>query len=173
MRPDHAGSLCALILSLDKTRPRCYAPAMTAGSPLVAALDHAGHRLTGPRRAIADLIAERGASTFTAADLVADVRSRRLGIGRATVFRAIDLLVAVGAVERVDLRTGEHAYVACVPAHHHHVICSRCARTVEIGDLGLGALARDVARRTGYRIDEHRLELHGLCPACQRAVALA
>ena len=146
---------------------------MLAPSSIVAALEDAGYRLTGPRRALADLIAAAAAPTFTAADLVADVRARRLGIGRATVFRAIDLLVSVGAVERVDLQSGEHAYVACVPTHHHHVICSRCANTTEIGDLGLGAVAREVARRTGYRIDEHRLELFGLCPACQRSTTQA
>jgi Fur family ferric uptake transcriptional regulator len=142
-------------------------------SPLVIALENAGYRLTGPRRALADLIAAREGSTFTAADLVADVRVRRLGIGRATVFRAIDLLESVGAVERVDLQNGDHAYVACVPTHHHHVICARCARATEIGDLGLGAVAREVARRTGYRVDEHRLEMFGLCPACQRATTHA
>ena len=142
---------------------------MPAPTPIIAALEDAGYRLTGPRRALADLIADRGGSTLTAADLVGDARVRRLGIGRATVFRAIELLVSVGAVERVDLQSGEHAYVACVPTHHHHVICSRCARATEIGDLGLGAVAREVARRTGYRVDEHRLELFGLCPGCQRA----
>jgi Fur family ferric uptake transcriptional regulator len=146
---------------------------VTSPTPLVAALEDAGYRLTGPRRALADLIVTRGGATFTAADLVADVRDRRLGIGRATVFRAIDVLVAVGAVERIDLQNGEHAYVACVPTHHHHVICSRCARATEIGDLGLGAVAREVARRTGYRVDEHRLELFGLCPACQAAATPA
>jgi Fur family ferric uptake transcriptional regulator len=140
---------------------------MVNPAPIVAALEDAGYRLTGPRHVLADLIAARGGSTFTAADLVADVRARRLGIGRATIFRTVDVLVSVGAVERVDLPSGEHAYVACMPAHHHHVICSRCARSIEIGDLGLGAVAREVSRRTGYRIDEHRLELFGLCPSCQ------
>jgi len=146
---------------------------MTAASPIVTALENAGYRLTGPRRALAELISGRDGAAFTAADLVADVRARRLGIGRATVFRAIDLLESVGSVERIDLQNGEHAYVACLPAHHHHVICSRCTNATEIGDLGLGSVAREVARRTGYRIDEHRLELFGLCPACQRATALA
>jgi len=140
---------------------------MAAPSPIVAALENAGYRLTAPRRALADLMAERDGSTFTAADLVADVRARRLGIGRATVFRAIHVLESVGAVERLDRPTGEHAYVACVPAHHHHVICARCDRSIEVGDLGLGAVAREVARRTGFRIDGHRLELYGLCPECQ------
>jgi Fur family transcriptional regulator, ferric uptake regulator len=142
---------------------------MSTPSAIIAALEDAGYRLTGPRRALAELIVARGSSTFTAADLVADVRAQRLGIGRATVFRAIDLLVSIGVVERIDLQSGEHAYVSCVATHHHHVICSRCARATEIGDLGLGAIAREVARRTGYRVGEHRLELFGLCPDCQRS----
>lgn len=142
---------------------------MSDATTIIDALENAGYRLTGPRRALADLIASRAGTTFTATELVDEVRARRLGIGRATVFRAIDLLVAVGAVERVDLQNGDHAYVACVPTHHHHVICARCARSAEIGDLGLGAVAREVARRTGYRVDEHRLELFGLCPDCQGA----
>lgn len=146
---------------------------MSDATAIIDALEDAGYRLTGPRRALADLIVSREGSTFTAADLVADVRSRRLGIGRATVFRAIEILESVGAVERIDLQSGEHAYVACVPTHHHHVICARCARSAEIGDLGLGAVAREVARRTGYRVDEHRLELFGLCPGCQRIAAPA
>jgi Fe2+ or Zn2+ uptake regulation protein len=141
--------------------------------PIVAALENAGYRLTRPRLALADLIGAREGNTFTAADLVADAHARRLGIGRATVFRSIELLESVGAVERIDLQNGSHAYVACVPNHHHHVICARCARSTEIDDLGLGAIAREVTRRTGYRVDEHRLELFGLCPACQRATALA
>ncbi len=141
---------------------------MAASSPIVAALENAGYRLTAPRRALADLIASRDGSTFTAADLVADVRSRGLGIGRATIFRAIGLLEGVGAVERLDRPTGEHAYVACAPAHHHHVICARCDRSIEVGDLGLGAVAREVTRRTGFQVVGHRLELFGLCPSCQQ-----
>jgi Fur family transcriptional regulator, ferric uptake regulator len=137
---------------------------MTRPSSEVA-LGAAGYRLTGPRRAVADLIAARNGH-FTAADLLADAEARRLGIGRATVFRALDVLVEVGAVERIDLPSGDHAYVACEPRHHHHVVCSRCGRTSDIEDAGLLPVVDDVEQRTGYRIDRHRLELFGLCPAC-------
>jgi Fur family ferric uptake transcriptional regulator len=139
-------------------------------SPFETAFEAAGHRLTRPRRALAELIEARGGA-FSAADLVSDARARRLGIGRATIFRAIELLEEVGALERIDLPSGEHAYVPCGPSHHHHVVCRRCGRSVEIGDLGLSTLARQIARTTGYRIDEHRFELFGLCPDCQQAAA--
>jgi Fur family transcriptional regulator, ferric uptake regulator len=138
--------------------------------PLVTALDRAGYRVTEPRRAVAALIAGRDGH-FTAADLVAEARRQRLAIGRATIFRALDVLLELGAVERIDLPTGEHAYVGCEPAHHHHVVCSRCGRTSEIGDAGLRAFVEEVGRRTGYAIDTHRVELFGLCPSCSSADA--
>lgn len=135
---------------------------------LMDALNEAGYRITEPRRAVSRLIAGRRGH-FTAADLVADARSSRLGVGRATVFRALDLFEGLGVVERLDLPSGEHAYVPCEPIHHHHVICSRCGRTEEIDDPGIDAVTGSIGRRTGYRIDAHRLELFGLCPACAAA----
>ena len=90
--------------------------------PMLAALDSAGFRVTDARRAVADLIASRE-GPFTAADLLADAQARRLGIGRATVFRAIDAYMELNVVERIDLPNGDHAYGACEPAHHHHVVC--------------------------------------------------
>jgi Fur family ferric uptake transcriptional regulator len=138
---------------------------MATAEPLLATLDNAGYRVTAPRRAVSELIAGR-TGPFTAADLVADARSRRLGIGRATIFRSLDLLEGLGAVERLDLPSGEHAYVACERAHHHHVVCSRCGRTADVDDAGLQAVTREIGRRTGFRIVTHRLELFGLCPAC-------
>lgn len=140
--------------------------------PLLVALGRAGYRLTGPRRAVAQLIADR-TGHFAAADLVHEARSRRLGIGRATIFRTLEVLSELGAVERLDLPSGEHAYVGCALAHHHHVVCSNCGRTAEIADAGLRTVVREVARRTGFRVDEHRLELFGLCPACQAGAPAA
>ena len=139
---------------------------MVDPTALVSALDRAGYRLTAPRVAVATLIAEQDGH-FTAADLVARARARRLGIGRATIFRSLEVLAELRAIQRIDLPTGEHAYVACEPLHHHHVVCSRCGRVTDIADEGLRAVVREVSRRTGYRVDEHRLELFGPCPDCQ------
>jgi len=154
-----------LIPGLDKTSETRYHQRVIARPSSELALGAAGYRLTGPRRAVADLIASRDGH-FTAAELLAGAQARRLGIGRATVFRALEVLVELGAIERIDLPSGEHAYVACEPSHHHHVVCSRCGRTSDIEDAGLLAVVDDVERRTGYRIARHRLELFGLCPTC-------
>ena len=132
------------------------------------ALSRAGLRMTGPRRAVAALLMEREGQ-FSAEELLAESRSRGLGLGRATIFRSLELLGRLNLVERVDLPSGDHAYLLCEPDHHHHVICSQCGRaaTFAMEDRGLPERLDQVARTTGYRIDAHRLEVYGRCPDCQ------
>jgi Fur family ferric uptake transcriptional regulator len=139
-------------------------------NPILQVLDGAGYRLTQPRRQVADLVSGRTAS-FTAADLMADAQRRGVRIGRATVFRALDTLAELGALERLELADGEHAYVTCEPRsrHHHHVVCRRCGRASEIVGCDLEPWARQVQRATGYEVDTHRIELYGMCPDCRRA----
>ena len=134
---------------------------------LVRALEAAGHRMTDERRAVAELIATRNGA-FETADLVADSRRRELGVARATIFRTLELLTSVGAVERLDLPNGDHSYVRCDSrAHHHHLVCTRCQRSVDLEQIGMTPIIADIERQTGYRVDRHRVELFGLCPACQ------
>lgn len=142
--------------------------AIQAAGHLVEALDRAGHRLTGPRLAVAGLVAGRDGH-FTAADLVVDARRRHPGIGRATIFRALDLFASLELVERVDLPGGDHAYVACEPVHHHHAICTGCGRSLDVDDFGLTRVLNEIGDRSGFRVTDHRLEIFGLCAACQAA----
>ncbi len=138
---------------------------MADPSTIEDVLDRAGYRRTEPRRVVARLIADR-AGHFTAADLVDDARQQRLEVGRATIFRTLELFTELNAVERVDLPSGDHAYVECEPVHHHHVICSQCGRATEVEACGMPAVIRDVGKATGFKIQSHRLELFGICPDC-------
>lgn len=139
---------------------------MVEAGEIVTAFEQAGYRLTSPRRALAGLIANRRGH-FTAEELLGESRTRRVGVTRATIFRSLDVLADLGVVERLDLPSGEHAFVACAPAHHHHLVCSRCGRSTEVADRGIEQIAQGIGRETGYRIESHRLELFGVCPTCQ------
>jgi Fe2+ or Zn2+ uptake regulation protein len=140
----------------------------TTAQDVANAFAEAGHRMTGSRRAVIDLIFTRD-GTFDSSDLIADARRRRTGAARATIFRTLEILVDLGAVERLDLPGGEHSYVRCdIGHHHHHLVCTGCQRSVDLEGLGMAPIMAEVARRTGYRIDRHRVELFGLCPTCQK-----
>lgn len=141
-------------------------PTAPGPAALVEALDRAGHRRTAPRVAVVELVAAREGH-FTAGALVDEARRLRPAIGRATVFRTLDLLASLGLVERVDLPGGEHAYVVCEAAHHHHAICTVCGRAEDVDEAGLAEVLERIAERTGFLVATHRLELFGLCPACR------
>ncbi len=140
-------------------------------TPWTTALDEAGYFVTEPRRVVAQMVAERDGH-FTANELVGEAKRARLGVGRATVFRALELFEQLGLVERLDLPNGDHAYVVCQRAHHHHVICTQCGRSAEVGDLGLKSIAAEVEAETGFSLDSHRIELFGVCPTCRHAAAV-
>ncbi|HJP87858.1 MAG TPA: Fur family transcriptional regulator [Candidatus Limnocylindrales bacterium] len=137
---------------------------------ITGALEHAGYRLTSPRRALAALIADRR-GCFTAEELLDESKRRRLGVTRATIFRSLDMLSDLALVERLDLPSGEHAFVACEPRHHHHVTCSTCGASTPVADAGIERLAQQIGRDTGYEVETHRLELFGRCARCRGAVA--
>lgn len=131
-------------------------------------LTEGGRRKTGARQAVAKLI-DRQDGHFTAAELLAEARARRISVGRATVFRTLELLTELGSLERLDLPSGEHAYVACAPErHHHHVVCRKCGKSAEVADSGLQAIVGELGRQSGFVIESHRLELYGLCPECAK-----
>jgi Fur family ferric uptake transcriptional regulator len=126
-----------------------------------------GSRLTRPRRAVAHVMAE-AESVLTPEDVHARAASACPGIGLVTVYRTLDLLAELGYVSRVHLEANCHGYARRDLDHGHHVICRRCQTVVEFpGTEDLSPLVRRVARRTGFRVEGHLLELVGLCPSCQ------
>jgi len=140
---------------------------------IVEALERAGYQATPNRRLVAELVASTSGH-FTAADLLERGRREQVNIGRATIFRALEVMTSLRVVERLDLPSGAHAYVVCDPdEHHHHIVCSGCGRSEDIADGELVVVVDDIARRSGYRIESHRLELFGRCPDCAAAAEAA
>ena len=144
---------------------------MTGRESILGALDRAGYHVTEPRRTIAGLVAGRE-GRFSADQLVREASRVPRPVGRATVFRSLEIFESLGLVERVHLERGGHAYVACDPErHHHHVVCRRCGRTADVGDVGIAPIASAVEERTGFVVDSHRIEFLGLCPDCRARLA--
>ncbi len=137
---------------------------------IFARLQAEGLQLTEPRRVVIAAIAERTVP-FTSAELQEAIEAEAPAIGRATVFRTLDLLCRLGIVQRIheDAKGGRcHAYLACEPQHHHHLICTGCVCVVDFReDSALETLVRAVERRTAFRVEALRVELTGRCPACQ------
>ena len=121
-----------------------------------------GFRLTGQRRALVEVMQGLG-DHFVADDVVAAAPA----VGRATVFRTLRLLQDLGIVCQVVLDDGAGAYRLASGGHHHHLVCSECGSVSDFSSGDIEGLLDDIARRTGYRVAAHRLEVYGVCPACR------
>jgi Fur family transcriptional regulator, ferric uptake regulator len=134
-------------------------------------LTAAGERVTRQRLLVANSLAAAGRQ-LTAEQLYRSLRRRERGIGRATVFRTLETLVDAGVARRLELAGHVYAYVACLPAHHHHIACTRCGRVEEIDEAYVTPLAERLAQEMGFEIDDARLDFYGRCATC-RAIAAA
>lgn len=91
-------------------------------------------------------------------------------IGLATVYRALGDLAETGEADSLQSPDGESLYRACsVDAHHHHLICRNCGRTVEIHDSPVEEWAAAVAAENGFTQPTHVVDVFGLCPTCTAA----
>ena len=125
-----------------------------------------GSRLTGPRRQILDHVL-RYAVPFTAEELITDLQRSNLQVGRATVYRTLDLLQSGGWLRLVHRPGGEHGYVVGEPGHQHHLVCRSCGTVIMFEGCELDALLGGLAERLHFRIDDHWVEASGVCHACQ------
>ncbi len=130
---------------------------------ITSVLQASGCRMTRERTAVVDAILS-GDDLFSIAAIVEAVPVA----GRATVFRAVRLLVNLGLVCRVRLENGSVRYrLSGAAPHHHHLVCTGCGSVEDFSDCDVAAVSRTVAGRTNYEIKGHRLELYGLCPSCR------
>lgn len=142
---------------------------MTAET-ILALYEREGLRSTRPRRLIAERLAELAAQgdDFATDELWRDLQQQDPGLGRATVFRAVDVLAERGVLDRVSFADGTHRYRVCDPhIHHHHMTCIQCRRIVDVpACLSSDVLAR-IERETDFAIEGHAIELYGRCPSCR------
>ncbi len=129
-------------------------------------LTAAGERVTRQRLLVANALAASG-RRLTAEQLFRSLRRREPGIGRATVFRTLETLVEAGVARRLELDGHVYAYVACLPAHHHHIACTRCGRVEEIDEAYVTPIAERLASEMGFEIDDARLDFYGRCATCR------
>jgi len=126
-----------------------------------------GCRITASRRAVVQVLQEACAPLLPQEVLRQGQRVHR-ELGLVTVYRTLALLTELDLVRRVHREDGCHGYVLASPGHRHHVICQRCGGAAEFpGEDDIHTLIERVETGTGYRVNDHLLQLFGLCPNCQ------
>ncbi len=83
-------------------------------------------------------------------------------ISIATVYRTVRLFEEAGIIDRLDFRDGRSRYEEHTDDHHDHLIDMKTGKVVEFVDPEIEALQEAIARKLGYKLVDHRLELYGM-----------
>lgn len=144
---------------------------MVIADKIYAAFDEVSQRNTRPRRIIAERLVEfaKSGTDFTTDELWQELRTVEPKLGRATVFRAVEKLVNMGLLDRIEFADGTHHYRVCGSSHHHHLTCTRCHRIVEIDICLPEEQIAAIGNQTDFTIEGHSLTLFGRCADCQQS----
>lgn len=123
-------------------------------------------RVTGPRQAILDVMRKHPHPL-----LIKEIHALldKGDCDLVTVYRSMQLLQKMGMVKRVEFGQGGARFELLAEGddgHHHHLVCTGCARVLQLDECLLEEVEKRIARSSGFKKVTHRLEFFGLCPQC-------
>ncbi|MCZ3389685.1 MAG: transcriptional repressor [Actinomycetia bacterium] len=122
-------------------------------------------RNTRQRVAVLDML--DSLNQFTSAqDIHGRLRDNGSTVGLTTVYRTLQSLAEARQVDVIRTDDGEAMYRRCTTEHHHHLVCRRCGRTIEVDSPTVESWAEEVAKRHGFADINHTIEIYGVCPDC-------
>ena len=143
----------------------------TAAAPWKSTLEEhirsKGLRLTRQRLIITETFFKLGGHT-TVDDLYQRLQKTQSGIGYATVYRTLKLLVECGVAESMQFGEDSTRYEPASD-HHDHLICTACGAIVEFENETIEKIQDEIAELHGYSLTHHNMELYGTCPSCRDA----
>lgn len=143
---------------------------ITAGtaSGLPSPAAPAGLRSTRQRAAVLEALRECD-GFVSAQDLHARLAAGAHRVGLSTVYRTLQALASAAEIDAIATTEGEARYRACAESlvgAHHHLVCRRCGRTVEVHNVSVARWVARVAQDNGFREARHTLDIIGTCSRC-------
>ncbi|MEM6281949.1 MAG: Fur family transcriptional regulator [Chloroflexota bacterium] len=126
-----------------------------------------GNRLTHARTVVLRALESYTSGHPTSSEVLEIVHEIDESVGRASVFRTLDLFTQLSIIRPTYVTTGAPQYVLMPDGHHHHIVCLNCNRTIEFEDCNLGSLQEELQQRLNVQLIGHLLEFYGICESCQ------
>jgi Fur family ferric uptake transcriptional regulator len=137
----------------------------------LSSLQAEGLRNGGARRTVVEHLGTQPCCR-SAQEIFDGIRTRGGRIGIASVYRALDQLVELRLVQRVELGDGIARFEPSHldgEHHHHHLVCDDCGKVEPFFDPGLERALEHAAQRLDYGMHAHEVVLHGHCGDCRPA----
>ncbi len=129
-------------------------------------LQQNGYRLTGARRAVVETV-QKSTRALTPLQVYDMARKKYRALGLVTVYRTLEKLEELHIIQRVHQPLGCQAFITASSGHEHLLLCNNCGKANLFEGDDLDGLIKSIARKTGYQISEHWLQLFGLCRDCR------
>ncbi len=131
---------------------------------LLGHLSHSGYRITKQRKAILDVM-DKTSKFLSAEEIYNKSKEEQPCINLATVYRNLDVLNNINAVEMIDLGDNCYKYRLKGKEHNHCFICLECGETIEFPLCPLSDVS-DILEKNDLTITGHRFEIYGYCSEC-------
>jgi Fur family ferric uptake transcriptional regulator len=141
---------------------------MTHCHTLIATLRQRGYRITPQREMIVEALAHAGGHV-TAEDIFDRVHDRTSVVNIATIYRTLDLLVAIGLASRADLWDGRVVYTTFQHGPHVHLVCRNCGEVYNADSQLFEPLGEQIQSRYRFIPDLQHLSMLGLCLDCSKS----
>ena len=133
----------------------------------VERLAESGAKLTRARRTVLEVLAD-SRKHLSSTEIVAGVLQRSPSVGRASVFRTLDLLSRLAIVRPTFLSGRAPVYVLMsADGHHAHIVCPRCLKVIEIDECHLSRALSKIEQEYDIHVAGHLLEVYSLCAPCR------
>lgn len=131
------------------------------GTTIIERCEAKGLRMTGQRRVIAQVL-EESADHPDVEELYTRASAIDAGISLATVYRTVKLFEEAGILDKLEFGDGRARYEDAERDHHDHLIDITSGEVIEFVDAEIEELQDRIARKLGYELRGHRLELYGV-----------
>ena len=126
-----------------------------------------GLKITPQRIAVLkEIIKDKGHRESEAIYLA--IKSSKIHVSRATVYRTLDILVQNQFVRKLNLGDGRARYESKINSlHHDHLICDKCGKIIEFVNSEIERLQEDIANKFQFSLKRHVHQLYGICEKCR------
>ena len=125
-----------------------------------------GYRLT-PQRLMVIEILHGAEGHISAPDICQRVQAKYPWVNKSTIYRTLELMKELDLVTETELGGDKLYYHQAEKGHHHHLICQKCGKDVEIEEDVFASLESTLSKKYGFAADLKHLAIHGHCLKCQ------
>jgi len=134
---------------------------------IASKLNELGYRLTPQRMMVLSAI-ENSDDHISAEEIYAQIVAKYPQVNISTVYRTLELLKKLGMVTETDLGGGRVRYHSAEKGHHHHLVCEKCGKIIDVDESTLARLQDVLLHRYNFSARLSHLAIFGLCEGCRK-----